>query len=114
MTCAPCRASSRAVGRPMPLFAPVTMADLPLRSGMEEGLHMAVSRCTNRFRTPSLALQPLPGAPFLPPGHLQPLPALVEPGARLGQLLLQPGHLLRTIVVLLLGRLQRHAPLLVG
>jgi hypothetical protein len=39
-TCAPCRASSRAVARPRPLLAPVTTTVRPFRSGILSAVHL--------------------------------------------------------------------------
>src|SRR5262249_48564189 len=45
MTCAPCLASSRAISKPIPALAPVTIATRPRRSGMSPAVHgMTFSR----------------------------------------------------------------------
>ena len=41
-TCAPFRASSRALAKPSPVLAPVTIANLPVRSGMFAADHGAM------------------------------------------------------------------------
>ncbi|SKV12685.1 Uncharacterised protein [Mycobacteroides abscessus subsp. abscessus] len=46
MTCAPTRASSRAVSRPSPLLAPVMMTVRPSNDGSSAALHLAVDLLT--------------------------------------------------------------------